>query len=109
MTYITPTEAADLACPLSRITPHNSAKCIGPNCILWRWKPLRTSDPRLVAAIKREKVLLADEHNKSLTEGETKKSPESFLKQATQNVCLDPEGYGVTPERGYCGLGAQPT
>lgn len=108
MTYHTPKEAAKYNCPIARTRPETNAnggvkaKCSGPDCILWRWKPRLASDPEFKAAIQRECAALAQEEGSG-------KAMISFLKKATANVAADPQGYGINPERGYCGLGGVPT
>jgi len=38
--YVTPEEAREIGCPLSMAgNPHIAHKsCLGPNCMVWRWK-----------------------------------------------------------------------
>ena len=102
MTYRTPEEAAKMACPIARITPDNKSKCVGPDCILWRWKPRLASDAEFIAAVKREEAVLAQADG-------TGKSGAVFHKKAVANVMRDPEGYGIASDRGYCGLAPVPT
>lgn len=102
MTYRTPKEAATYNCPIARtFAPDKSSTCDGPDCILWRWKEIRTGNPILVSAIQREMACLAQDEGKG-------REAKHFQKQATANVSADPEGHGVVPTRGYCGLGSKP-
>lgn len=101
MTYRTPEEAAKMACPIARITPDNKSKCVGPDCILWRWKPRLATDPEFKSAIQREMAVLAQEAKSD--------NSMKFHKEAVANVMSDPEGFGIASERGYCGLAPVPT
>jgi hypothetical protein len=102
MTYLTPKDAGKMICPIARCqgTEKVQPKCVGDKCILWRWKELMASDPRFMSAIKREEALLS---------GETGKSAAAVHKHAVANVMKYPEGYGVTRELGFCGLGGVPS
>lgn len=99
MTYLTPEQARETPCPVARTFD----KKVGPNCeagkcILWRWRMVPASDPAFVAAVKREMACLAQEDGQN-------KPAINFHKQAVANVGANPEGYGVVPTVGYCGLG----
>ena len=107
--FISPKEAAkSLLCPLSRTFGDEplSSTCRGDKCALWRWKPQLTSDPGWKPAIAREMALRCDEYNESIA-GTTKqkRTPDDFHKSAVAAVARNPEGFGITREEGYCGLG----
>lgn len=107
--FITPDEAStDYFCPLARtFAKKDRPFCMGSDCILWRWRPLSADDPRFQSAIKREMACLAQDAEK---EDGKKRQSMAFHKQAVANVMANPEGHGAPakPEKGYCGLGAEP-
>lgn len=103
--FVTPRDAArSLRCPLARTFGTNdlSAKCQGPSCALWRWKPRLASDPEFVSAVQREMACMAQEDGRG-------KSAMTFHAKAVARVTRNPEGYGAIREEGYCGLGGVPT
>lgn len=90
-------------CPLARTfgIKDLKAKCMGPDCAVYRELPPSASEPSYVAAIQREMACLAQEEGKG-------RDAKCFQKKATANVSSDPEAYGVKMERtGYCGLGGK--
>ncbi|TNE57815.1 MAG: hypothetical protein EP341_03790 [Sphingomonadales bacterium] len=94
-------------CPMARTFAEKVGQnCDAANCILWRWKPAMASDPEFMAAIKREMIFLAKEHEDATGK---KKDHSSFPKEAVARVMRNPSGFGVEPEEGYCGLGGVPT
>lgn len=108
--FLTPKEAKALSCPVARVHGKGtSAKCEAETCILWRWSPLSSDDPRFSGAIKRECVMLAQ--SKADETGEKPKPHHLYHKKAVSNVMRDPEAYGVpvAPEKGWCGLGGKPS
>lgn len=90
-------EANGMICPIARIKPGQpSANCSAPDCILWRWLPIMTSDPRYVAAVR--------------TEAARQGGGIGAHMQALAAVAADPEAFGVPskPDHGFCGLGGEP-
>lgn len=100
--YIKEAEANTWDCPIARtFNEGKTATCDGSACILWRWREIQASDGVFTAAVQRTMACLAQEDGKG-------KPASSFHKAAVAQVARDPEGYGVTTDRGYCGLGGKP-
>lgn len=99
MTFITPTEAEQLFCPLSS---DQEFQCCADRCPVWRWRKYTIDDPAFKDALKAECNRLADEKGS--------KSPGGFHKTAAKNITDDPAKYGLnfTPTHGWCGLGGKP-
>jgi hypothetical protein len=107
----TPEEAKkNLTCPLARtFSKKVGPNCMGGNCAAWRWLPLDAKDPRFTGAISREMACLAQDE--ATETGKKAKPAQNYHKQAVANVRKDPEAYDVPsqPEKGWCGLGGQPS
>ena len=99
MTYRTEKQAAERLCPVARTFHNGKSNCIGSQCILWRWRAPLAGDPEFVAAVKAEMSRMA--------EG-TGKQPVAFHAKAASAVAFNPEGHGILPTLGYCGLGGNP-
>lgn len=96
MTALTPTEAAqEWLCPLSRTfaTTPAATHCRGASCALWRWEKVTTAHPLWKGAVKAE------------AEKTGEKPP---YPKAARTVADDLEAFGMTVERGYCGMGGAP-
>jgi len=93
--FITPEQAKDsFKCPIARcMSTKEGANCEAADCILWRWVPLSTKDPKWRSAI----VAIASETGE--------KAP--FAK-AAKEVSNNPQKYGMKLSKGYCGLGGRP-
>jgi hypothetical protein len=110
MTLLTATEATKRLCPIARISARQGktpddvpATCCGPECVLWRWVPLRADDDRVVSGIKREMALLQLERPKAI--------PANLHGEAVKRVMKNPIDYTFPdPEvdKGWCGLGGRP-
>ena len=107
MNYLTEAKASEFACPIARVSGHEKppARCQGSKCILWRWQPIMTNDPRWKSAMAREIALLKGEHK-----GEKPLSDHAANKQAAMNISSDIDAYVFRNEndRGWCGLGHKP-
>lgn len=96
MTMLTPAEAADKwLCPLARTFALREAMsgCQGEICALWRWEKITTAHPAWRDAVKAEAEKIGE------------KVPYA---KAAKIVADDLERFGLTAERGFCGLGGQP-
>lgn len=95
MTWIIPETADAVMCPFARTFSASVAKpgCRGPLCALWRWEKIMAGHPVWRAAVQNE--------GKRLGEGPP------FAK-AARAVADNPEAFGLTPVKGFCGAGGQP-
>jgi hypothetical protein len=104
MTLTTEAEAKAKICPIARVSgaKEPKAKCQGADCILWRWVPLMADDPRVLAAIARETLILKTERPKD--------HQIAIQMEALRRVRNDPHAYSYPTEtdRGWCGLGGKP-
>jgi len=92
----TPEQArAAWLCPLARVFADLTSHCRGDECPLWRWKPITTSDPRWLDAMK---LAMAETGDRGAG------------KKAAKMVLEDPERFGLPahPDTGWCGLGGKP-
>jgi len=87
---MTEEEAANTLCPLARTFADGVAVpfCRGSRCMVWRWNPITTADPRWVAAIK------------AAIEKNGDKAP--FVKSSREAADLMKN---ERPTSGYCGIG----
>lgn len=96
MTMLKPSEAAtQWLCPLARTFSDKEAvaHCRGDSCAVWRWEKITTAHPAWRDAVKAEAEKIGE------------KVP--YAKVA-KIVADDLERFGLTAERGFCGLGGQP-
>lgn len=104
MTYATPEEAAKAwRCPLARtFAEKKGPNCMGPECPIWRWRPLSADDPAFKAAVSAEMSRLADEAGA--------KSNMTYHREAVARIMADRAAYGLPdrPTHGWCGLGGEP-
>lgn len=94
MTDLTPEEARSLLCPLARTFATKDAVtgCRGPECAVWRWEKITTSHPAWMPAVR------------SVASEIGEKPP---YPKASKIVADDLVKYGMTEDRGHCGLGGQ--
>jgi hypothetical protein len=94
MTYLTPEAASAKPCPVARCFGGDiKSECRGPECILWRWKPVMAGTPAWKAAVLSEAAKLDE------------KAP---FPKAARIVADDPAAFGLMPTEGFCGLGGEP-
>ena len=112
MTLLTPAEARQKACPVARVSgvPEDAkgnvrCECRGPDCVLWRWKPISVTDHRFLSAVARETALIEEERKAS-----TDKPKKSASSEAAERVGFAVDRYVIRDEndKGWCGLGGRP-
>ncbi len=108
MTLRTVAQARACHCPIARVRGEEKppAKCVGPDCILWRYAPILADDPRVLSAITREVTLMKGE----VKPDEKQPADETLRKKAVAKIAANPDGYIIRDEkdRGWCGLGSRP-
>lgn len=107
----TPEEAKEnLLCPLARTfgTEKLTADCRAGDCAVWRWRSPLEMPPEFLPAVKREMAVLAQEE--TARTGKNVRA-DKHHKKAVANVNHDPEAYGVPmpKDKGWCGMGGQPS
>ena len=93
---LTPQEAGTtLLCPLARTfgSKEASLHCRGAACAVWRWERITTKHPAWLPAVRAVATEI----------GERQPYP-----KAAAIVAADPVKYGLTSDRGFCGIGGQP-
>lgn len=97
---LTPEEASGFYCPIARTFPEEkTAKCMGPECILWRWGKPQWELTEFTRAAQA-----------ALKEMKAGSNAIIGIDNAKARVRLNPEKYGLSsvPTHGYCGLGGRP-
>lgn len=113
MTYLTPPEARQRACPVARVSVVPADKdgnvvseCRADKCMWWRWKAIMADDHRFLSAVARETSAIEDERRAD-PEKKHKKQAHSL---AAERVCSNIDGYVVRgdTDKGYCGAAGRP-
>lgn len=69
--------------------------------MMWRWREISAGDPLFTSAVKRAEASIAQDNGEG-------KPGSHYHKLAVAQVARDPEGWDVTTDKGYCGLGGKP-
>ena len=101
MTFLTPDEARDHACPIARTSGLDPirASCQADLCILWRWKAFEVTDPGYMAACAKAMTM---------PDAATGKPMGQKLAAGYVNTHRAEFGIPEAPYRGWCGLGGKP-
>jgi len=89
-------DAEKMLCPIARVSGRKTivSYCVGKACILWRWEEIMAGHALWLKAMAKAKEETGEK---------TGPAP-----KAARLVADNPDHYGVTVERGWCGLGGKP-
>ena len=94
MTMMTPAEAKQKLCPLSRTFIGGAvAGCRGDDCMVWHWEAITTKHPLWAPAVQARAA-------------ETGEKPP--YAKASAWVAENKAALGMVQKRGFCGIGGQP-
>lgn len=82
------TDAPDFAC-----CRNPAEACVGASCMAWRWRQPLATDPGWKEAVAK------------IAEETGEKAPYA---KAAARVAANPDEFGQTPTKGYCGLAGKP-